>query len=278
MWHKYTHGTQNSHWSLWKDFPCWNIRYVGCETRMVAWLAGFTAFQTTKVIIHSTSRSNRRISCLEPQKSPFQPAYITPAFQNSSSPLRDQLPPLTLGSPKARLSYLTMTPGLSFLCPTPLNFPIPLHGVTRFELDPDVKTLARNRQPMNNSISFQCLFPFPCFACPGLWVQLWTGLAGKLISEPMLTGEQSDLSSTITYVQTSVVLSPHPFHFLVKKSTPTFLRKSSISVRLSPTAVPDWALIGLSQEAERVIDVAGRHPCGTWVWNQIKGRQYMKST
>lgn len=114
---------------------------------------------------------------------------------------------------------------------------------------------------LSTFISFPLILPVPAS-------ELGCGMAslenvGLIISQLMLTGEPSYLSSTITYVQTSVFifLSPQSFNFLGKTMPQLSLLPLPISEGLTPTPGLEWALIGLSQEAEKVTDVAGRYPC-----------------
>lgn len=81
---------------------------------------------------------------------------------------------------------------------------------------------------------------------------------GLLVSEPVLSGDPIYLRSTRTYVETSAVFVTSFLSIFLVKWYPNValeisLLQLSISVGLTPTPVPEQALIGLSQEGERVI-------------------------
>lgn len=116
---QYTGHTEFMFISL-EGFSLLKPKMCGLWDQDVAWLAGFAAFQTEKVIIHSTPQSHRRISCLEPQKSCFQPACVTPAFQNPFPLWGACFLHLPWGPPKLWLSYLTMTSDWSVFSLQPL--------------------------------------------------------------------------------------------------------------------------------------------------------------
>lgn len=225
------------------------------------WLAVLLSKQQSDYSLHIQVK--QRISSLEPQQFPFQPACIPPALQYSFSPLGGLSPQSTLGSPKALAVLPRRAPDFSLSSSlTPLNLPILLSGVMRLKLDHKCKDSAQNRHPMNIS-SFNISFLSTYFACPTFCTGLWTDSPAKLgllISEPVLSGESICLS---TYVEAPVVCHLILSIFLVNRypnfPLETSLLQLSISVGSTPTPVAERALIGLSWGGERVMLLGGTH-------------------
>lgn len=234
------------------------------------WLAALLSKQQSDYSLHIQVK--QRISSLEPQRFPFQPACIPPALPYSFSPLGGLSPQSTLGSPKALAVLPCRAPDSSLSSSlTPLNLPILLSGVMRLKLDHKCKDSAQNRHSRNIS-SFQHLFPFHLFCLSQVLHWAVDRLTCQVRSARFGASAKWRVNPSQHICGGTCCLSPHPFNFLGETVpqlsfgnifAPTF-HFCGINSNSSCRVGSNWFKLGRGEG-----NAAGRHPCGIRMWNQI---------